>query len=165
VARCRFRAGAAGEQHVVQVLLDMIDTRWTLLPDRRWPGTRRANIDVLLAGPGGIFVIDVKRWKDVRIETGALWRGDDRADDAVDNLAAQASVVQDVLGVPLGYWRDEIAHVIKGRGITDLATYVGLRRVGRRTALQPVHRTAMWQLFTEYEQRRLERGLSDWDDV
>jgi hypothetical protein len=407
----RFRAGAAGEQHVVQVVTDLIDTGWTLLTDRRWPGTRRANIDILLAGPGGVFVIDVKRWKDVRIDGGTLWRGDEAADVAVDNLAAQAAAVQGVLteqgvlaeqglalaevlpllvidradvpptrlgpvhvlgerqlsrfllrraarltaeqveqvgkaldracppmptaqpappvgpsagsvprsapadtqqalldtsevwriladaaaadpietwmtwlhptqaklvtrswsgparirgaagtgktvvalhrarhlaltgrrvlftsyvstlgpvfrslfarlapdlvdrvqfssvhqvaarllrsagtpltvddaaledcfarawsslrrdspladlGVPPRYWREEIAHVIKGRGVTDLEAYSQLRRVGRRTGLQPVHRAAMWELFTQYERRLRDRGLTDWDDV
>ncbi|HEY6796409.1 MAG TPA: UvrD-helicase domain-containing protein [Kineosporiaceae bacterium] len=412
-AQTRFRVGAAGEQHVAQVLVDLAGTQWSVLPDRRWPGTRRANIDLLLAGPGGVFVIDVKRWADVHLHDGRLWRGDDPADPALDTVAAQAGAVQVLLadeglapgevvpllvldrsdlpptrvgpvhllgepfltrfllrraarlsadqlgqivealdrgcppmadaeastasthpsarrstrssarspaagppgvqeelisieeawrivadaaaaepvetwmtwlhptqarlaargwsgparirgaagtgktvvalhrarqlavggrsvlftsqvktlgpvfrslftrltpehadratfasvhqvavgllrsagrrvqvdeagleecfhrawsavhrgspladlGVPPAYWRAEIAHVIKGRGIRDPATYAELRRVGRRTALQPTHRTAMWQLYTEYERLRHARNLTDWDDV
>ncbi|HET9656639.1 MAG TPA: UvrD-helicase domain-containing protein [Kineosporiaceae bacterium] len=93
----RFHAGAVGEQRVVGVLVDLVDTGWNVLPDRRWPGTRRANIDVLLAGPGGVFVVDVKTWRDVRVEHGRLWRGQADADDATDKLQAQAEAVRSVL--------------------------------------------------------------------
>ncbi len=93
----RFLAGAEGEQRVVRVLVDMVDTGWTVLPDRRWPGTRAANIDVLLAGPGGAFVVDVKNWRDVRVAGGRLWRGQEPADDAIGNLLAQAAAVRTVL--------------------------------------------------------------------
>ena len=54
--------GGRGEQAVVRVLVGM-DAAWHVLADRRWPGTHRANIDVLLVGPGGVFVIDVKTWR------------------------------------------------------------------------------------------------------
>ena len=54
--------GGRGEQAVIRVLVGM-NAAWHVLADRRWPGTRRANIDVLLAGPGGVFVIDVKTWR------------------------------------------------------------------------------------------------------
>jgi hypothetical protein len=93
----RFLAGAEGEQRVVRVLVDMVDTGWTVLPDRRWPGTRAANIDVLLAGPGGVFVVDVKNWRDVQVADGRLWRGQEQADDAIGNLLAQAAAVRAVL--------------------------------------------------------------------
>jgi hypothetical protein len=93
----RFLAGADGEQRVVRVLVDMVDTGWTVLPDRRWPGTRAANIDVLLAGPGGVFVVDVKNWRDVQVAGGRLWRGQEPADDAIGNLLAQAGAVRAVL--------------------------------------------------------------------
>lgn len=95
--RGRFLAGAEGEQRVVRVLVDMVDTGWTVLPDRRWPGTRAANIDVLLAGPGGVFVVDVKNWRDVRVAEGRLWRGQEPADEATGNLRAQAAAVRAVL--------------------------------------------------------------------
>ena len=63
-----WETGGRGEQAVVRVLVGM-DAAWHVLADRRWPGTRRANIDVLLVGPGGVFVIDVKTWRaEVRVE-------------------------------------------------------------------------------------------------
>ena len=54
----------------MRVLVGM-DATWHVLADRRWPGTRRANIDVILVGPAGVFVIDVKTWRaEVRVERG-----------------------------------------------------------------------------------------------
>jgi len=95
--RAQFRAGAAGEQHAVQALLDTLHDGWSLLADRRWPATRNANLDILLVGPGGVIVADVKRWREVHIAAGRLHRGQEPADDQVEGVAAQAHAVQDVL--------------------------------------------------------------------
>lgn len=118
----RFRAGADGEQRVVRVLVDLVDTGWTVLPDRRWPGTRRANIDVLLAGPGGVFVVDVKAWREVRVWQDRLWRGQAPADDAVEKLRSQAEAVRAVL-VEVGLAPAEVVPllVLAGRRRTRAA--------------------------------------------
>jgi hypothetical protein len=92
-----WETGGRGEQAVVRVLVGM-DAAWHVLADRRWPGTRRANIDVLLVGPGGVFVIDVKTWRaEVRVERGRLWRGEADASDHVRKLLDQTSAVEGVL--------------------------------------------------------------------
>jgi hypothetical protein len=89
--------GGRGEQAVIRVLVGM-DAGWHVLADRRWPGTRRANIDVILVGPGGVFVIDVKNWRgNPRVEHGRLWRGEADAQDEVDKLLDQTGAVEDVL--------------------------------------------------------------------
>jgi Nuclease-related domain len=62
--------GAEGERAVVRTLMDLTSSGWHLLPERRWPGTRSANIDFLLVGPGGVFVGDVKSWSDVTLSEG-----------------------------------------------------------------------------------------------
>lgn len=92
-----FRVGAAGERQVAssvqRVLVDLGSADWYLLADRRWPGTRRANIDLLLVGPPGIVVLDVKTWRDVRVEAGSLWHGQACADDQLDKVREQADAV------------------------------------------------------------------------
>jgi hypothetical protein len=95
--RQRWEAGGRAEQSVVRVLVGMDDAGWHVLPDRRWPGTRRANIDVIVVGPGGVFVVDVKNWRDVTIEGGRLWRGDADADDDLHKLVDQTVAVEEVL--------------------------------------------------------------------
>lgn len=93
----RWRVGGAGELGVVRALVDMDDAGWHVLADRRWPGTSRANIDVLLVGPGGVFVIDVKTWQEVRLADGRLWHGDADADDELDRLLRQSAAVETLL--------------------------------------------------------------------
>ncbi|GHC56336.1 nuclease-related domain-containing DEAD/DEAH box helicase [Streptomyces flavofungini] len=59
----QWEAASEGERLVAAQLLVLTERGWRLLVDRRWPGTRTANVDMLLVGPGGVFVIDVKNWR------------------------------------------------------------------------------------------------------
>lgn len=95
--RQHWEAGGRAEQSVVRVLVGMDDAGWHVLADRRWPGARRANIDVIVVGPGGVFVVDVKNWREVTIERGRLWRGDADADHDLRKLLDQTVAVEEVL--------------------------------------------------------------------
>lgn len=63
-AAARWSAAAAGERQVAAALWALTGSGWTLLVDRRWPGTATANVDMILVGPAGVYVIDVKNWRD-----------------------------------------------------------------------------------------------------
>ncbi|MBB5103653.1 superfamily I DNA/RNA helicase [Streptomyces spectabilis] len=63
------------------------------------------------------------------------------------------------------YWKDEIDHVIKGRGITSFEEYATVPRRRRRAALRRPHRQAVWALYEAYEELREERGVHDFNDV
>ena len=55
----RWRRGAAGER-ATAALLDRLPARtWAVLHDRRVPGSR-ANLDHLIIGPSGVWVLDTK---------------------------------------------------------------------------------------------------------
>lgn len=69
------------------------------------------------------------------------------------------------LGPQPQYWQDEIAYVIKGRGITSFADYALVTRHGRRTVLRRQHREAVWALYQTYESIRAERGVHDFNDL
>jgi hypothetical protein len=69
------------------------------------------------------------------------------------------------LGPQPQYWQDEIAYVIKGRGITSFADYALVPRHGRRTVLRRRHREAVWALYQAYESIRTERGVHDFNDL
>lgn len=56
-----FEKGAEGETATAAVLAGL-PAGWTAIHDVRWPSRRLANIDHILVGPGGIFVIDSKNW-------------------------------------------------------------------------------------------------------
>lgn len=119
-----WRAGADGETRVVRVLVDMHDAGWHVLPDRAWPGSARANIDVLLVGPGGVFVIDVKNWREPRLDAGRLWRDDDPQDDVVEKLLAQTAAVEDLL-VEEGLPPTEVVPLLAFTGRRNLAAQIG----------------------------------------
>jgi len=61
------------ERQVASTLAPLTAQGYTFLHDRGWPGARRgsrAQIDHVLVGPGGVFVVDTKAWKDVAIAAG-----------------------------------------------------------------------------------------------
>lgn len=59
-----WEVGAIGEELMGQRLTDLPDT-FRVLHDRRIPGTR-ANIDHIVVGPTGVWVVDAKRYKSKR---------------------------------------------------------------------------------------------------
>lgn len=98
-----WKVGAEGERRVAEVLADLDGVE--VLHDRRIPRTR-ANIDHLVVGPSGVFVVDAKKYTgavEVR-ERGTLFRSDlrlyvngrDRS-PLVDGVVRQTDIVKSVL--------------------------------------------------------------------
>jgi hypothetical protein len=90
----RFEAASTSERRVAGLLAALESLGWTVLADRRWPGTRWGNIDLIQAGPGGVLVIDVKNWTQPSIVDGRLQRGQEDAQDDVDKLLAITDLVE-----------------------------------------------------------------------
>ena len=93
----RWAKGHRGETAVVAGLQSRLATPWRVLPDRAWPGTRRANIDILLVGPGGVIVIDVKSWAEASIVNGQLFRGQAEAHEEIRKVRDQADAIAEGL--------------------------------------------------------------------
>jgi len=73
----RWLRGAAGEAATAR-LLATLPARFVVLHDRRVPGSR-ANIDHLIIGPTGVWVVDSKAYRaPLRVRRGAVWAGDYR---------------------------------------------------------------------------------------
>jgi Nuclease-related domain len=71
-----WRRGAAGERRTARLLRQLERHGWAVLHDLALPGSR-ANIDHLVIGPGGVFVIDSKHYRG-RLQldgSGRLWHG------------------------------------------------------------------------------------------
>jgi hypothetical protein len=71
-----WRRGAAGERRTARLLSQLERQGWVVLHDLAVPGSR-ANLDHLVIGPGGVFVIDSMQFR-VRLQldpTGRLWHG------------------------------------------------------------------------------------------
>jgi hypothetical protein len=71
-----WRRGAAGERRTARLLSPLERHGWAVLHDLAVPGSQ-ANIDHLVIGPGGVFVIDSKQYRG-RLQldgSGRLWHG------------------------------------------------------------------------------------------
>jgi hypothetical protein len=71
-----WRRGAAGERRTARLLGPLERHGWVVLHDLAVPGSR-ANLDHLLIGSGGVFVIDSKQYRG-RLQldpSGRLWHG------------------------------------------------------------------------------------------
>jgi Nuclease-related domain len=71
-----WRRGAVGERGTARLLEPLERHGWAVLHDLAVPGSR-ANLDHLVIGPGGMFVIDSKQYRG-RLQldtTGRLWHG------------------------------------------------------------------------------------------
>jgi hypothetical protein len=59
----RWGAGAEGERRTARTLRPLLRSGWHVVHDLDWPGA--GNVDHLVVGPGGVFVLDSKAWSGV----------------------------------------------------------------------------------------------------
>ena len=83
----RFEVAERTERSVARALAPLAALGYHLLPDRRWPGSTRANVDLVVVGPAGVFVIDVKCWSEPCVADGRMFRGQEDVTDDVARLA------------------------------------------------------------------------------
>ena len=96
-----WRRGAAGERRTARMLDPLERQGWAVLHDLAVPGSR-ANIDHLVIGPGGVFVIDSKHYRG-RLQldpTGRLWHGRFPLDTALRVVSLEADQAALVLTDP-----------------------------------------------------------------
>lgn len=86
--------GAEGERRTAETLSVLPAESWTVFHDLRWPGRRFANVDHVVVGPPGVFVIDSKNWSGSITVTDKVLRQNGRArEDAVVSAAESALAV------------------------------------------------------------------------
>jgi hypothetical protein len=88
-AAARHQVAPHVERDVVAALAPLADVGYTLLPNRGWPGSRIAQVDLIVVGPSGLFIVDTKSWSDVTIEETRVYRGNA---DVTDDLASLADL-------------------------------------------------------------------------
>jgi Nuclease-related domain len=129
-----WRRGAAGERRTARLLSPLERHGWAVLHDLAVPGSR-ANIDHLVIGPGGVFVIDSKQYRG-RLQLdrfGRLWHGRYPLAPAVGAVsfeadrAAQVLTDPDVVVVPIVAVHG--AQVPWGKVVTDGVPVVSGRRL------------------------------------
>jgi hypothetical protein len=95
----RWLRGAAGERATAEILDRLPNRKWAVMHDLAIPG-HRANIDHLVLGPTGAWVVDSKTAR-AGVRTG--WRSVRIGDRKLDSNPTrwEAAVVSDQLGVPV----------------------------------------------------------------
>jgi hypothetical protein len=93
-----YERGAVGEETTARALGELSAEGWRVFHDVRWPGRSQANIDHVLVGPSGVFVIDSKAWDGaVEVRGGALRQDGRRRHRHVVAAAAAAMAVGDLV--------------------------------------------------------------------
>ncbi|QEE62691.1 AAA family ATPase [Salinibacterium sp. dk2585] len=80
----RYAAAAIAERKLAHRLAPLLAHGYHLLADRKWPGSKSAQLDLIVVGPSGVWIVDSKHWNDFTIAGGSMFRGDaDVTDDAL----------------------------------------------------------------------------------
>jgi len=97
-----WQAGAEGELETSKLLAALEDRDFEVLHDLRIPGSR-ANIDHVVVGPTGVWVIETKSVKgSVRVRGRDLFVGGRRKTEYIDEVTREADAVATALdGVPV----------------------------------------------------------------
>jgi hypothetical protein len=97
---------AAGEAATAKALKPLRYLGYTVIHDRRLPpgstpGAPQVDIEHLLIGPGGVFLVDSKNWDSgptVRFAEKGLWRGLNDQGPILQRVATEAKALTDALG-------------------------------------------------------------------
>jgi hypothetical protein len=101
-----FARGRQGELSVARALDQLAADGYARIDDCRWPGRPQANIDHVLVGPAGLFVIDAKNWSGrVEVRDGVLRQNGYRRTREAEASAEAARAVAGLL--PMGVARVE----------------------------------------------------------
>jgi Nuclease-related domain len=132
-----WRRGAVGERRTARLLGPLERQGWAVLHDLAIPGTQ-ANIDHLVIGPGGVIVVDSKRYRGrLRLDRhGMVWHGRrllvsalrrvlwaaDQADEVLGVAEVQVAAVVAVHGasVPWGVLQADGVTIVPARRLPDL---------------------------------------------
>jgi hypothetical protein len=139
-----WRRGATGERRTARLLASLERRGWAVLHDLAIPGTQ-ANIDHLVIGPGGVLVVDSKRYRGrLRLDRhGMVWHGRQLLVSALRRVLWAADQADEVLGMA----EVQVAAVVAVHGASvprgllqaDGVTIVPARRLpGLLQALPPI---------------------------
>jgi hypothetical protein len=96
-----YHAASVSERRLEQTLGPLRNQGFHVLADRQWPGSRKAQVDFLVVGPPGVFIVDAKSWRDVQVRReGAgtrVFQGDDDVTDRFDGLISLGETIADIL--------------------------------------------------------------------
>jgi hypothetical protein len=137
-----WRRGASGERRTARLLAPLERRGWVVLHDLAIHGSP-ANIDHLVIGPGGVLVIDSKRYRGrLRLDSyGMLWHGRHLLVSTLRRVRWEADQADEILGIADVDVRAIVAvhgaSVPWGRVDADGTTVVPARQVPNLLAALP----------------------------
>jgi hypothetical protein len=135
-----FEAAAHSEQRLARTLIELEPLGYTLLADRRRPGSMRGNVDLVLVGPGGVVLVDAKAWREVTIAEGRVWHGADDATREVERLADLLTITQGELA-EIGLAPGEVHAVVAFTGVAvPRSELFGVTLLGDAAAVSEIAR-------------------------
>lgn len=87
-----FDSGAEGERQTAVALAQLPAADWHVFHDVRWPGRVYANVDHVVVGPSGVFVVDSKNWSGNIVVKGDVLRQNGRSREKTVVGAAEAAI-------------------------------------------------------------------------
>ncbi|MFA9430759.1 UvrD-helicase domain-containing protein [Egicoccus sp. AB-alg2] len=134
----RFGIAEETERRTAAVLAPLSGVGYHLLADRRWPGSQRAQVDLVVVGPGGVFIVDTKAWADVAITGDRIFRGQEDATDSLAALEGLGALTEEEL-VEVGLAPGEVRPVVVLAGRQGIDERVGrVRVVGEKDVLRHI---------------------------
>jgi hypothetical protein len=96
-----WRRGARGERRTARQLDRLARHGWVAFHDLAVPGSR-ANVDHLIIGPAGVFLVDSKNWRGrlVFAPDGTLWHGSYPLTATLATIGFEAQAIAGALAVP-----------------------------------------------------------------
>ncbi|MCS6524235.1 3'-5' exonuclease [Curtobacterium citreum] len=83
----QFEIAERTESETARILAPLAGIGYHLLADRRWPGSRTAQVDMVVVGRGGVFIVDTKAWREVAVHGDRITRGQEDVTDDIARLA------------------------------------------------------------------------------
>jgi len=90
----RYAAAAIAERKLATRLTPLTAHGYYLLPDRQWPGSKNAQLDLIVVGPSGLWIVDSKHWNEFAVSAGHLFRDQADVTDDVMRLADVANAAE-----------------------------------------------------------------------
>lgn len=133
-----FEAAARSEKRLARTLIELEPLGYTLLADRRRPGSLRGNVDMVLVGPGGVILVDAKTWPSVAVAHGRVWRAEEDATAEIERLADLLHLTQGELA-EVGLAPGEVRAVVAFTGLDLPRTELfGVTLVGDAAAVTEI---------------------------
>lgn len=137
-AAARYRIAEETERRTATVLAPLSAVGYHLVADRQWPGSAHAQVDLIVVGPGGLFIVDTKAWAEVAIADGRVYRGQADVTDELESLAHLRAATEERMA-EVGLAPGEVHVVVALAGRSGIDHLLGtVRMLGEKDLLRSI---------------------------